>query len=384
MLKVAVGWCDEPDAVEATQVALDMAEKSLGGHIPQAGIVYAAVDFDLGAVGQAIAARFPELLIVGCTTDGEIAGGEGFLEDSLVITLFASDVISFTAGIGHGAIANPKGAAQGAVAMARTGSQVNPALCITLLEGLGTNIHHLVEGLRDAVGPDVPVVGGAAGDQLRFEGTRQLYGDTVTSDAVVVLLLHGPLSISTGVSTGYTPLGQPHIVTKAEGPVVHEIDERPAADLYADYLQQPSIFYPLAVQDETRKSLVLSSPLNFDEKTGALHLVNPVEQGSRVQLATASREEIVDAARNSVGQAFSRFDADGVDAALLFSCAGRRATLGTRTGEEFQSIKNVIGEDVPTAGFYCYGEIGPDTNGGVSLTHTNAFVAVLLGTPKSE
>ena len=381
MLKVVIGWSDEPDTGEATKFALDMAVASLDGQSAQAAMVYAGVDFDLDIVAKEIKARFPDLLVVGCTTDGEIAGGEGFLEDSLVITLFASDSIQFTVGIGRNAISDPLTAAKDAVAMAHAGSENAPSLCISLLEGLGTNIHHLVEGIRSAVGADVPVVGGAAGDQLRFEGTRPMCGDVVTSDAVVVLMLHGPLVVSTGVSTGYTPLGQSHPVTKADGPVVHQIDDRPAADLYADYLQQPSIFYPLAVQDETRQSLVLSSPLNFDADTGAIHMVNPVAQDSMVQLATASREEIVDAARNSVGQAFAGFGEGKVDAALLFSCAGRRATLGTRTGEEYAAIKNVIGENVPTAGFYCYGEIAPDFNGGQPLTHTNAFVAVLLGTP---
>jgi hypothetical protein len=172
-------------------------------------------------------------------------------------------------------------------------------------------------------------------------------------------------------------------VTKAQGAVVHQIDNRPAAHLYGDYLQQPAIFYPLAVHDETRQTLVLSSPLNFDAQTGALHMVNPVAENSTVQLATASREEIVDAARNAVGQAFAGFDGETVDVALLFSCAGRRATLGTRTVEEYASVQHVIGEGVPTAGFYCYGEIGPEAKGGPSLTHTNAFVAVLLGTPQN-
>jgi len=381
MLKVAIGWSDEPETAQTAHAALDMAAKSLDGFTPQAALVYASIDLDLDVISQCLRARYPDIVIAGCTTDGEIAGGTGFLEDSLVITLLASDSLNFTVGMGTDAIANPQGAAAAAVKAACDGISDAPALCISLLEGLGTNIHHLVGGLQDALGAEVPIIGGAAGDQLRFQGTRQICNDVVTRDAVVVLLLHGPLRVSTGVSTGYSPLGKHHVVTKAEGAVVYEIDHRPAADLYADYLQQPSIFYPLAVQDQSRKSLVLSSPLNFDVQTGALHLVNPVAENSHVQLATASRDEIVDAARNAVGQAFAGFKGGKVDAALLFSCAGRRATLGTRTGEEYAAIRNVIGEDVPTSGFYCYGEIGPDTSNGPSLTHTNAFIAVLLGTP---
>jgi len=379
MFKVGTGWSDDPDSRLSVEEALESAEKVLDGAAPKAAMVFAAVDMDLAEVAQVMRGRFPDLLIAGCSTDGEIASGEGFLEDSLVITLFASDSVRFSVGCGQGAIADPAGATRAAVTMAQEGQDEAPALCVTLLEGLGTNIHQLLDGLHTELGDQTVVVGGAAGDQLRFEGTRQLCNDQVMQDSVVTLMIYGDLNISCGVSTGYTPLGQPHQVTSAEGPVVHRIDDRPAADLYADYLQQPSIFYPLAVKDESRQSLVLSSPLNFDTDSGALHLVNPVAEGSTVQLATASRQEIIDAARNAVGQAVAGFGKSRVDAALLFSCAGRRATLGTRTGEECDGIREIIGHDVPTAGFYCYGEIGPDTAGGPSLTHTNAFVAVFIG-----
>lgn len=380
MLKVGTGWSDEQHGGKAAECALDMAVAGLDGLAPQAIVIYGAVDVNLDDVTKVVRQRHPDVPVIGCTTDGEIAGGEGFLEDSLVITMFASDSIKFGVGLGHGAIADPVGAASAAVEAARAQVAGEPALCLALLEGLGTNIRTLVEAIRDTVGAQVPIVGGAAGDQLRFQQTRQLCNDTVTSDAVVVMVWSGPIKIGTGVATGYTPLGQPHTVTRAEGAVVHEIDNRPAADLYSDYLQQPSIFYPLSVHDETRQSLVLSSPLNFNSETGELHLVNPVPQGSVVQLATASRQEIVDAARNAVGQAATALGDAKVDAALLFSCAGRRATLGTRTGEEYASIQSIIGDGVPTSGFYCYGEIVPETVGGASLTHTNAFVAVLLST----
>lgn len=378
MLKAATGWSDDPRSATAVKEAFDMALSALGGHAPQAALVYAAIDHDLAVIGQTLRAGYPEMLVAGGTTDGEIAGGEGFLEDSLVIMLFASDTLEFGVGIGRNAIADPAQSTADAVTMARAGSAKDICLGIAMLEGLGTNIQHLVGGLQTALGADIPVVGGAAGDQLRFEGTRQICNDTVTSDAVVILTVHGAMNVSVGVATGYTPLSQPHKVTKAEGAVVHQIDNRPAADLYADYLQQPSIFYPLAVQDETRQSLVLSSPLNFDAETGALHLVNPVAQGSVVKLSTASRQEIVDAALNAVGQAAAGINGNQLEAALLFSCAGRRATLGTRTGEEYETVRAFIGPDVPTAGFYCYGEIGPEKAGGPSLTHTNAFVAVFL------
>ncbi|MEJ8562096.1 FIST N-terminal domain-containing protein [Yoonia sp. GPGPB17] len=162
MLKVGTGWSDDPDSAIAAKEALDMAVSALDGHAPKAALVYAAIDQDLALVGQAMRADYPELLIAGGTTDGEIAGGEGFLEDSIVIMLFASDTLDFSVGIGHNAIAEPAQSTADAVAMARAGSDKDICLGIAMLEGLGTNIHHLVGGLQTALGSNVPVVGGAA------------------------------------------------------------------------------------------------------------------------------------------------------------------------------------------------------------------------------
>ncbi|WP_375280819.1 FIST signal transduction protein [Pseudooctadecabacter sp.] len=384
MLKIGTGWSEDSDTAEATQDALKLAQDQLGGQPAKAAMVFAGIDMDLEVLTRELAEALPGVPVAGCTTDGEVAGPEGFLEDSVVITLFASDAVDFTVGMGAGATGTPAQATADAVNMAKAASDKAPALCIALPEGLGTNIHHLLNGLRDQLGEDFPIVGGAAGDQLRFQGTKQFMNQTIVNDAMVVLMMHGPVIYSCGVATGYEPLGNRHTITKAEGATVYEIDDRPAADLYADYLQQPSIFYPLAVYEEKRQSFVLSSPLNFDEETGAIQLVNPVENAARVQLATATRDEIVDAARTAVQSAYAGFPSNRTpDLALFFSCAGRRATLGTRTAEEYESIADIVGEDIPTSGFYTYGEIGPDQPQGRSVTHTNAFLAVLLGTQET-
>ncbi|TCL00366.1 hypothetical protein BXY66_3007 [Shimia isoporae] len=385
MLKVATGSSEETDSVEAFEEAYEIAMEDLGGMQPKAALVFAGIDLDLSVVADELRKQQPDIVIAGCTTDGEVATPEGFLEDSLVITLFASDDVSISVGMGANASSAPEQATADAVAMAKAATSGTPALCIAMPEGIGTNINSIVEGLRDALGQDFPIVGGAAGDQLRFQGTHQLCNDQMVSDAVVVMLLSGDITVSCGVSTGYTPLGSVHKVTKSEGSVIQEIDGRPAVDLYKDYVQAQSIFFPLAVHVPGREGFLLSSPQHFDEETGAIHFVNPVAADREVQIATASRDEIVSASRAAVQQAFDSFPDDLVpDAALVFSCAGRRAALGTRTGEEYESFEDIIGGAFPTAGFYTYGEISPVGKSGKSLPHTNAFVAVLLGSPSAS
>jgi len=379
MLKVATGASEESDTVEAVEEALEIALEGMNGVKPKAGLAFVGIDVDINTLVKAFANALPGVELAGCTTDGEVAGPEGFLEDSVVITLFGSDDIDFTVGIGHGATADPRAATATAVADAKSKTEKASAFCVALPEGIGPDISEIVGGLRAALGEDFPIVGGASGDQLRFRGTRQFCNTDVTSDSVVVLIMSGPLVYSCGMSTGYTALGNRHKVTKAAGSTIHEIDGKPAIQLYKDYIQGQSVHFPLAVHSPEREGFLLSSPQAFDEESGAITFVNPIGMDEEVQLATASRDEIVAAARTAVESAFEGFTNDKPDAALFFSCAGRRAALGTRTKEEYESFEAIIGDAFPTAGFYTYGEIGPAGHQGKALQHTNAFLAVLLG-----
>jgi hypothetical protein len=380
MFKIVTGHSEDPESDIATHEAIDNALERLDGTRPCGALVFAAIDIDLAVTLEILCDLLPGIPVSGCTTDGEVSGPVGFLEDSLVITLIASDTVEVSVGYGLDASSNPARATADAVAMARTGLGQEPALCIATPEGIGTNIYHILDGLRAVLGPNFPIVGGAAGDQLRFTKTAQVCGDKVLTDAVVVMLLGGPLVVSSGVATGYAPLGSRHVVTRADGAEIHEIGGRPAVELYDDYVQSHSVHFPLAVHVPERGGYVLSTPQRFDRKTGSIHLVNPIPSDSEVQIATATRDEIIAAAREAGRQAMAGFPAGKPQAALVFSCAGRRAVLGTRTNEEYLCLSEIIGPDIPTAGFYTYGEIGPGAPNGPSLTHTNALVAVLLGT----
>ena len=67
------------------------------------------------------------------------------------------------------------------------------------------------------------------------------------------------------------------------------------------------------------------------------------------------------------------------DPAMIFSCAGRKAVLGTRTEEEYKKLVEHF-PDLRLAGFYTYGEYSPLAEGGATRFHNETFVSLLLGT----
>ncbi len=94
----------------------------------------------------------------------------------------------------------------------------------------------MLRGLQAAFGAELPIVGGAAGDKRRLAHTVQLHARGVARDSVAVLALYGPVQISTGVESGWAPLGSRVRVDAAAGNVVTRIDGKSAIEFYRHYM----------------------------------------------------------------------------------------------------------------------------------------------------
>jgi hypothetical protein len=73
MLNVVVGHSNDPDSLSAVEEVLQQCSASLGANIPQAAILFAAIDFEHSLVLQRINQAFPGIELIGGTTGGEIS-----------------------------------------------------------------------------------------------------------------------------------------------------------------------------------------------------------------------------------------------------------------------------------------------------------------------
>ena len=101
MFKMVVGHSDDIDADTAIAEALEQCAGALGGESPQGGLLFSAFDMDHAQLLAGINHAYPNVQLVGCTTDGEMSSVLGFQEDSIALALFASDVVDVTAGVGR-------------------------------------------------------------------------------------------------------------------------------------------------------------------------------------------------------------------------------------------------------------------------------------------
>ena len=378
---VATGHSYDLDSADAIEEALDACAEKLADRAPQAGLLFAGIDHDHQALLHSVEARYPGLSLIGATGHGELSD-RGFAEDSVSLMLFHSERIEFGAGVGESVRADPEGAARRAVAQAKEGLTQPVRLGLTVPEGLGIDMRAVTETIHAEIGPDAPVCGGLAGDQVRFEQTYQFCNGRVYSDSVPVLLFAGPLRVATGVASGWVPLGDDHVLTKTEGQTIIEIDGEPVRDVWNRYFgsfelrgsRNQFVVYPDGVES---REFYLCAPSHFQED-GSMATLNPVIQGARIRFADATRDQVLDAAGSSAESARARYEGTP-EAALVFSCAGRHAWLGTQVGREIGLLQEQVGTDVPTVGFYTYSEICPLPGSPTPYNHGSTFVTVLIG-----
>lgn len=201
-------------------------------------ILFAAPEADLAALGQAAAARFPRVPVIGCTTAGEITD-RGYAEGRVVAVglparHFAVEAIAMPDldALVPEDIIGRLIRARAALAQARPGWPHEFAFL--LVDGLSAREDALTAALAAGLGP-VPLFGGSAGDGTRFRRTQVLAGGAARANAAVVALVRTECPVRVFNLDHLLPTATRMVVTRADPArrVVQAINGEPAALEYA-------------------------------------------------------------------------------------------------------------------------------------------------------
>jgi small ligand-binding sensory domain FIST len=192
------------------------------------------------------------------------------------------------------------------------------------------------------------------------------------------------------VSQGCRPIGDPFTVTAADGNLVQGLGGRPAVtrlqDLAASVSGPDRELLALGVQvgivideyggERRQGDFLIRGVLGAQPETGAIAIGDEVEVGQTLQFhvrdaasADQDLQRILDTEAAALG---GRRPAG----ALLFTCNGRGSRLFPEPSHDTGQLAKVLG-DIPVAGFFCAGELGPV--GGQNYLH--AFTASIAMFP---
>ncbi|WP_313953847.1 FIST signal transduction protein [Accumulibacter sp.] len=339
----------------------------------------------LRATAPHLARAFPEARRVGCSTAGEISAA-GVTDDSCVVTAIGFDSTPLVE-----ASTRLAEMADSLAAGRRLAAQLPPAgLRAVLLFGQGVRINGsaLLTGIADVLGSELPVTGGLAGDGVAFQETWVLDDDGVTNDTIVALGLYGErLAFSHASFGGWSPFGPARKITRCAGNVLHELDGKPALDVYKRYLGEHArglpasgLLFPFALLgSDHRETGLIRSILGVDERDGSLTLAGEITPDGYLKLMHASTDALVSGAEAAAETVRQALRAEERGLALLVSCVGRKLVMGGRVDEEVEAVSAVFGPHALLAGFYSYGEIGPFAPEAACRLHNQTMSVTWIG-----
>ena len=269
---------------------------------------------------------------------------------------------------------------------------INPAHCrsqIVLIDPTSSNINDLISGL-DYAFPAAEKIGGIACPHNAPHGSL-LFDNRVITGALVCSI-GGSWRLESVVAQGCRPIGPVFSIEQVQRNVLLELSEGDRRDTPVACLQRVLADLSAKEREQVRHSLFLGierrnlqlnpnrpessegaflvrNLIGVDPNNGAVAVAERVRPGMNVQFqlreADASRTEALSLLRSA---------AESTDSppvfGLLMACLGRgKGLFGQPDGDV--SLGRTVMPDLPMAGAFCNGEIGPVAGS----THLHGYTA---------
>ncbi|WP_447985603.1 FIST signal transduction protein [Nitrospira sp. Nam74] len=339
-------------------------------------------------LSAAVCDRLSPHTLIGCTGEGIIAGSEE-IERAPAVTLWAAhlpgaSLIPWRMSGGHGG---------GDIATMDWHDLDAPPEASTLLmlaDPFSMPMDEVLLGMADHC-PGSFAIGGMAGGGHDEGENRLLLNDGIYADGLIGVAISGAVSVRTVVSQGCRPIGERYVVTKAERNVIHELGGLPALDQlrlmfeglssHDRNLAQNALHVGIVMDEQRnrfeRGDFLVRNLIGADRSSGSLAIGDILTEGQTIQFHVRDAHSASEDLNLMLAADRSRQTTPTLGA-LLFSCCGRGRGLFGRPHHDVTVVRERTG-DVPVAGFFAQGEIGPV--GGTNFLHGYTASVALFSEP---
>jgi small ligand-binding sensory domain FIST len=243
-----------------------------------------------------------------------------------------------------------------------------PAALLIFADPYSTPMVKLIPAINAAL-PGVPVIGGLASGSSNAGETRLLLNDRVTMSGAVGVAIGGAVRVDCTVSQGCRPIGPPYVITKAQHNIIQEVGRRPVIEVLQTMaselteeeqgLLRGGLLVGRVISEYRdhfgRGDFLIRTIVGADQENGCIAIADLVRVGQTIQFHVRDARTAEEDLRLLMETQSLHGPAAG---ALLCTCNGRGVRLFGSLNLETSIIRGAIGE-VPMAGFFAAGEIGP-------------------------
>jgi small ligand-binding sensory domain FIST len=317
-------------------------------------------------------------VLIGATASS-IVGGAQEVEDSPALSVFAAQWGVEIEPVRLEAFPGPDDAI-----MVAGGQALNrgEGTLLLLADPFSFPVAEVVEQLADSV-PILQVIGGMASAARQANGNVLALDGERFRDGAVGVWLPPEVPLTSVVSQGCRPIGQPLVVTRAERNVIYELGGQPALDRLMSQIGEldsetrtkaaRGLHIGLVIDEQKPDfgagDFLIRGVLGADRAAGAVAIGDEVDVGTTVQFQIRDAESADQDLR-------AMMTGVSAEAALVFTCNGRGTQLFGAPNHDAALLSDFL-PSAPIAGMFCAGEVGPV--GGRTLVHGFTASLALFG-----
>jgi len=309
--------------------------------------------------------------VVGCSGAGVLTG-EGELEGSggVAVLVVAADEI-----VGRPFIFEPLRGNEENLGnsfgdfLAKTDDK--SSLTILLPDTYNGNPQPLLSAMASKAGFH-PVVGAGATENGATGATFQLCADRVASNSIAGAYLSGEFDLDIDITQGCQPISAPMTITKAEGNLIYEINDRPAIEVFAKLLKGPLaedvrraltvLFVGLPSSREENSvaagKYLVRNIVGLDAEKGILGVADYVSEGESLIFAMRDGQRAREDLEQMLHRQSEKLNGRKPGFGLYFNCCARGNSLYGIPGIDSAYIRQVLG-DFPLIGMFGGYELAP-------------------------
>lgn len=362
----------ESDSTRALGEAISELEAGLAGTTPDLVLAFATHHHGpaLEELGPKLARATGARVVSGCTAESVI-GGAREVEGCPGIALWAAHLpgtevrsLEITAHAGAGG--DPAFSHLPAV------GEPERACLLLLADPFTFPVDAFLTQLDEKL-PGVPIMGGIASGAMGPGQTLFFNTEGVSDSGGVVIALEGAIELVPVVSQGCRPVGKAWVITECERNQIKKLGGRPALEVLMETLNELApgekrkkqslpllglAFDPTRTRFE-RGDFLVRGIVALNQRDRSIAASDFVRRGQTVQLLVRDAESAGEDLRSLISAQARDAGEPDASGALLFTCNGRGKRMFGRPDHDATCVRANLKAEVPLAGFFAAGEIGP-------------------------
>jgi len=366
---------DSPSFTEAVTQASEQILANLDGKHPDLAVVFISSHHMPSYVvaPELLAETLGAKVLIGCSAAGVIGGGQE-VERRPGIAISAAILPGVELSPFHlnqDELPSPDAGPEEWQALLGIRAEDCPAIML-LPDPFTLRSDHLLAGL-DFAYPSTVKIGGLASGGGQPGANALFINDRSVRSGAVGVAFSGDLEVETIVAQGCRPIGEPLVVTESEINVISKLGDQTPLEVLRDLFEtaetrekrlirrslQIGIIMDRLAQNSSEGEFLIRNVLGADEEDGTLAVGELVQEGQVVQFFVRDAQAADEDLRLMLEEYIDNLDeADIPASALLFSCIGRGQYLYGSPDHDTSVFTDIVA-DIPIAGFFSNGEIGP-------------------------